>query len=328
MKKRSFVFLIMLVSCLWICGAKISVYADSENVNTDGLIIHDWDAVADEFMSEDGVFSQHYLIHTCEIELVYDNGLVTIDCDSVSDMMKSYGVEAKIYCFEETQFTSSVYTPGSSYLYLDVIFHEKAKLGTDDKLWITLPDGLGLSHTEVRGRWAQPEEAVAEWIAVNDFVIPIDKEMTNHISIPLNQIVPGEKGNRLLLSFRSTPTGEAVTGAQKMRVIWRTDPAYYTVNYDAVIAPGFEKNDSLWKIILLAVVLILDVIVAVVVYLNLKQNPKKTDEPTAQTTELSEEETVAVKEKLQSNMKMNNDDMEYLKSIGYFDSKSSKGKDV
>lgn len=103
---------------------------------------------------------------------------------------------------------------------------------------------------------------------------------------------------------------------------------FMNVGHDSVIAPGFEKNDSLWKIILLAVVLILDVIVAVVVYLNLKQNPKKTDEPTAQTTELSEEETVAVKEKLQSNMKMNNDDMEYLKSIGYFDSKSSKGKDV
>jgi hypothetical protein len=146
------------------------------------------------------------------------------------------------------------------------------------------------------------------------------------ISIPLNQIVPGEKGNRLLLSFRSTPAGEAVTGAQKMRGIWRTDPVYNTVNHDAVIAPGFEKNDSLWKIILLAFVLILDVIVAVVVYLSLKQNPKKTDELTAQTNELSEEETVVVKEKLQNNLQMNDEDIEYLKSIGYFEPKSNYKK--
>lgn len=306
MKKRYYALLIMFVSCLWICGTKTSVCAADQIKTEPTDLLIAFDPLLCEFMEEDRA-SSFFVTKDCVIDLVYDNGLVSLSCDSITYMAEGYGVEAKVYYFEEAQFTSSsVYTPVTSYLYLDVIFQDKAKLGNDDKLWITLPAGLGMSYTEVRGRWAQPE-AETEWIAVNDFVISIDEEMTNHVVVPLNQIVLGENGNRLLLSFHATSTDEAVTGVQKMRVTWQNNPVYNTVIPDAVVAPGFQKNDSWWKILLLTVVLILDVIVAVVVYLKLKRRPKNKDELTTQMIEFSEEE-------------------EYLKSIGYFEPKSNYKK--
>ena len=81
-----------------------------------------------------------------------------------------------------------------------------------------------------------------------------------------------------------------------------------------------QMDDLLMKGVVLTAILILDVIVAVIVFLELKKRPKKMNETSNQTVELSEEEITVLKEELQNNLNLDNEEMEYLKSIGYFDS--------
>ena len=315
MKKRYFVFLIMLVSFFWICGTKISACAEEQiSIEQKDTLLSEYDTLLSEFMREDDL--PNVLIpKDCDVNLVYDDGRSSFSSDSVY-MIEKYGFGVNVYHFKDAHY--------DSYLYLNIVFSDNAKFGSDDSLLITLPAGVGLFDKEIKGRWAQWNPEV-EWMIVKDFTISRDSGTGKTIRIPLNQIVPGEYATRLLLSIHGEVIDEVVEGFQGMTVIWQHDPLNNSVNYDvptpSVTMPG--KSMDWKKIAVLAIILTLDLIVAVVVYLKLKHHPKKTNDSFPQSVELSDEKALVWKEELKSNLKLENEDMEYLKSIGYFDSKSS-----
>ncbi len=315
MKKRYYFLLMIFLSCLWIYGSKISVYAEEQtnSVQKDSLL-SEFDTLLSEFMSQDNL-PDGFIPKDCGINLTYDNGGFSFSSDSMY-MMEKYGFGANVCHVEDAQ--------SNYYLYVDIVFSDKAILESDDRLSITLPAGAGWFDTEIKGCWARLDTEV-DWRAVKDFKIKVSKNSgkSNTISIPLNQIVPGEYGNRLLLSTRVIPADENVSEFHGTYVIWRHTQINNGASNDA-LAPSVENSTDWKKIAVLAIVLALDVTVAVFVYLKLKQRPKKTDESTTQLMELSKEDIAVLKEELKNNLKLDNEDMEYLKSIGYFDSKSSK----
>ena len=89
MKKRYYVLLIMFVSCLWICGTKTSVCAADQIKTEPTDLLIAFDPLLCEFMEEDGA-SSSFITKDCLIDLVYDNGLVSLSCDSITYMAEGY----------------------------------------------------------------------------------------------------------------------------------------------------------------------------------------------------------------------------------------------
>lgn len=253
-----------------------------------------------------------------------------------SDLLKeSYGFSAHVLAYKGG--TRSVH------LYLDIRFSADADIAENDILTIICPDGIQPNETSPPTQLLVPNQ-FGGWIEIADFTAFSYGSQNVHIALKdvlsytqehfktHSSSAPENVETRILLYINGGSTADLGSALESMTVQWIHDLTESTETKGStddpahtypVVSPdmNIDKDTAAfsWKVILVVVVLALDVLLVLFVIRYLRKNVQKKPKNNAEKTSYSEDEISAQEAELQQNLKLKNEDIEYLRSIGYFD---------
>lgn len=319
MKKqiKMIVALVMLLSFV-LCYRSVNA---SDTINAD--VVDDYLL---EFMQANGL-SENAMPLEYELDLIYE-------CDKENDtdfsftgdpdiIWDSYGMAVNMHAYSVGE--------NAVHVFLDIRFDEDAEIGSRDMITIHCADNVFPDIPDLNSLWLL-QNSSGEVIAQKDVQFGIlDGGVQNHSVYGfgfsgVSEFTDISGPQRLLVYFSGkSESVDTITKIPLKSVVWKhmeedTPNALLAPGMDSVEIPVIEKLDFPWKPVLLAVVTIFDVVVLVVVILAFKKKKTHSVE-----SEMSMEEEVTPAQEESLNLK--SDEIEYLREIGYFDSKSSKGRD-
>ncbi len=326
MRKRCFFVLVIFIASLLSSGIHtISAKADetSELFEIDDAMV--------EFMLEHDLPNIAVPID-CGLEVVYEQfsedggGFSISGTEAISE---NYGLSANVAAYQTG--TKNVL------LYLDIRFSMTADVSESDVLRISCPNGILSTDTNPPVQLLLLDQLGVVLGSV-DFTASTSDSKT--IQIPLNEIlahsaeilnkissfVPENPDARILLYISGTAPDSQRSALQNMTVIWQknvlTNESAVDSNLifqDMEVDVYKDKNTIPWKMIMVIFVVIFDVVILFVLIRLWRKNAQKRVENGPEKNGLSDTEISDMEAELSQNLKLKPEDIEYLRSIGYFD---------
>lgn len=297
MKRRKFLTVVLAVVCLCLnCLNVLTVQADDEADQ------YEIDDVMRDFMQNNHLPESAVQIDG-EFELIYqqtdDNGAGFSITGSNDIMRVSYGIWANMVAYN---------SEAGVHLFFDIRFEEDVDFTEQDALVVMYPKKMSFSGKEKFIAQSMSVNASGEW-NVEFF----EASMTDgsRITIFINQINQKEDINRILLCIDGTVPDNISSALPKITLTWVHRVSEKEL--ETVIAPHVKTNP--WKAIMVLLLIDLDIVAIFLIVRHIQKKRRAMNEQLKQQADISSE----AEAELRHNLKLKDEDMEYLKEIGYFD---------